>query len=439
MSSFFTRAGQLARITPSARPDDPLGLVAENLRESPCATLPVFDFFAPDDEPPKEGEPTPRIIGLVEERDLSKAVAPLLDEAEARRSEDAEGFLPELSRVDPLMPGPYLRRTFDQAQREAGEELRGKAITARDVMRHNVGMIPARFTLHRALGMLDAFDASALPVIDDASGRYAGMISRADIVAALGGSVRPPAAGGMATPLGVWLTTGGVAAGAPMLGLFLTGLSMGAMLCGTDAILRFTLAALSEDWGQAFASGRLGAESVNGSLLNLAITVVHIFMFLGAMRLTPLAGIHAAEHQTVWAIERGVALTPENVSKMPRAHPRCGTNLMVLLGLFLIIFSHLPSFEKDTILIALVFIYFAWRELGTLVQLHLTTRKASPKQLESGIRAGEELLRKFQAEPRVPASFAVRLFNSGIVLSAGGFLIVQWLYLAALSLIAARP
>lgn len=420
-------------------PDDPLGLVAENLRESTCSALPVFDRLYLDDAPSKNGEPAPRIVGLVEERDLSKVVAPLFEQSESQRSEDFEGFLPELSSVDPLMVGPALRRSYEQTGHAAGESLRGQSICARDVMRSNVGMVPARFTLHRALGMLDAFDASALPVIDDASGRYVGMIARADIVAALGHAVRPPSAGGMATPLGVWLTTGGVSAGAPPIGLFLSGLSMGAMLCATDFLLQVLLAALSPAWGTAYAAGRLGTESMNGSAFNLLITMAHSLLFLGAMRLSPLAGIHAAEHQTVWAIEKGIALTPENVARMPRAHPRCGTNLMALMGLILIVFGHLPSFDKGTILIALVFIYFAWRDLGTLMQLHLTTKKASRKQLESGIRAGEELLLKYQQQPNVPRSFGMRLFNSGLLMSSAGFLLVQWSYQSILSALALRP
>ncbi len=439
MTSFFTRAGQLARHTPSARPDDPLGLVAENLRESTCSALPVFDRVWLEDAPRRDDESGPHIIGLVEERDLSKVVAPLFAESESQRAEDFNDFLPELSRADPLMVGPVLRRSFEQSGHATGENLRGQSISARDVMRTNVGMIPARFTLHRALNMLDAFDASALPVIDDASGRYLGMIARADIVAALGHAVRPPSAGGMATPLGVWLTTGGVSAGVPPVGLFLSGLTMGTFLCATDFLLQVLLSALNADWGTAYASGRLGVESSNGNAFNLLITLAHSLLFLGAMRLSPLAGIHAAEHQTVWAIEKGIALTPENVALMPRAHPRCGTNLMALMGLILIVFGHLPSFDKGTILIALVFIYFAWRDLGTLMQLHLTTKPATKKQLESGIRAGEELLKKYQQQPNVPGSLGMRLFNSGLVMSAAGFLCVQWIYQAILSSMMLRP
>src|SRR4028118_1066792 len=69
----FVRAGQLARETPYARPDDSLGLVAENLRESNYGTIPVFDSI--------EVEPrrlrSEILLGVVDERDLSRLLTPI--------------------------------------------------------------------------------------------------------------------------------------------------------------------------------------------------------------------------------------------------------------------------------------------------------------------------------------------------------------------------
>ena len=62
-----------------------------------------------------------------------------------------------------------------------------------------------------------------MPVLDE-SNRYLGMISRADVLSALTGYIRPASVGGMATPLGVWLTDGVLNGGAPVIGLFLSGL-----------------------------------------------------------------------------------------------------------------------------------------------------------------------------------------------------------------------
>ena len=137
-------------------------------------------------------------------------------------------------------------------------------------------------------------------------------------------------------------------------------------------------------------------------------------------RLTPMAGIHAAEHQTVWAIERGLALTPESVERMPRAHPRCGTNLMALAGLMTIMLQHSPSFSSWNILITLLFTFLLWRRFGTFLQEYFTTRPATLNQIESGIKAGREIIEKYQAQPRALPPLAQRLFNSGILLSGAG-------------------
>jgi hypothetical protein len=162
--------------------------------------------------------------------------------------------------------------------------------------------------------------------------------------------------------------------------------------------------------------------SAGGELVNLVFTAVEGLLFLLVLRALPMAGVHAAEHQTVWAIERGLPLRPEFVKQMPRAHPRCGTNLVALAILIQITLGHLPSFDPFLVLLTMLFIYLAWRSFGTFLQEWFTTRPASPKQLESGIRAGVELMEKYQAQPHVLGSFGQRLFNSGILLSALGII-----------------
>ncbi len=127
----------------------------------------------------------------------------------------------------------------------------------------------------------------------------------------------------------------------------------------------------------------------------------------------------------MWAIERGVPLTPEIVAQMPRAHPRCGTNLMALAGLITIIFQHLPSFDPSVILLSLIFVYFSWRSFGEILQNYFTTKPATKKQLESGIRAGREVLEKYQDEPHVLPSFGARLLRSGLAYSALGMVSVM--------------
>lgn len=442
----FSRAGQVARITPVALADDPIGLVAENLRASGCGTIPVVDrLVAGGDEADPGGTNwqrmarQARVIGVIDERDLANAVLPILEAQESLRRavpisvgaiDESAVFVPSRNGHGPEngRDGEFEALTQSEDAPLLPPLAEVTQLTARDVMRSDFGIVPALFSLHNALITLDRYDCAALPVIEP-DGGFRGMISRSDAISALGRNMRPPTVGGMATPLGVWLTTGVLSAGAPPLGLFLSGVTLG--LCAIFAYfaLLIPLAFINPEWAALFASGRLGAFSSDGSLLNLVITLVHSLVFLSAMRFLPLSGTHAAEHQTVWAIERGLPLVPEVVAKMPRAHPRCGTNLMALAGLIEIVFQHLPSFDSGTILFTLLFIYLTWRNFGEMLQVVFTTKPATPRQLESGISAGRALIEKYQDEPHVRASFGASLLRSGLIYSAGGMLTVFWPFL----------
>jgi CBS domain-containing protein len=379
----FTQAGQLARPAPIALPDDSIGHLAQNLRESPFGALPVLDRV-PAERRMSAADAVPvRVLGMVIESDLVHCPA-------------ADG-----------------KSTFTASPENS--------CTASSIMRGDLGFVPAVFSLENALSTLQRYDVPALPVIDGNS-NYLGLISHADVLAAMNKQVRPPMVGGMATPLGVWLTDGHISAGAPTLGLFLSGILMGLCYIFSFLVMLFALYFINHDLAAQFVSGRIGAESTSGSWFNLLVTLAQGFLFLGAFRLLPIAGTHAAEHQTVWAMERGLELTPENVRQMPRAHPRCGTNLVALAGLIEIVFQHLPAFDPGTILFALLFIYLFWRSLGEWLQNWFTTRPANLKQLQSGIKAGTELMQKYQEQPQVVTSFGRRLFNSGLIYSGVGMI-----------------
>ena len=415
----FVRAGQLARETPYARPDDSLALVAENLRESHYGTIPIFDSV--EVNPRKLRHETLR--GVIDEGDLSRALNPSRTHA-VRIGIGASGEHIEYSKSEHSKhetngySDAYARDAsngapdFDQAPRLVTQ------LTARDAMR-DVGFVPSVFSLQNALAALDRYEVNALPVIDGVQG-FQGMISRSDVVAALGGQVRPPVVGGMATPLGVWLTTGSLSAGVSNFALFLSGVSMALCFMFSEIVISGARAFADARYANVFAPGRLAAQFDNSNLFNVLVTIAQLALFLGLFRLLPLSGYHAAEHQTVWAIERGLPLRPEIVKQMPRAHPRCGTNLVALSLMITIIFDHLPSTDSGTVLLALLFVFFAWRSFGTALQNHFTTRPASPKQLESGIKAGRELLEKYQQNPHEMESFAARLLNSGIFYSMAG-------------------
>lgn len=51
---------------------------------------------------------------------------------------------------------------------------------------------------------------------------------------------------------------------------------------------------------------------------------------------------HGAEHKSIFCYEAGEELTPENVKKYKRFHPRCGTSFMFVIILISILISSLP-------------------------------------------------------------------------------------------------
>ena len=80
--------------------------------------------------------------------------------------------------------------------------------------------------------------------------------------------------------------------------------------------------------------------------------VVRIAIFLGYMVLVSRMKdirrtfmYHGAEHKTIFCYEAGLPLTTENVRKMSRFHPRCGTSFMIIMLIVgIIIGIFIPSF-----------------------------------------------------------------------------------------------
>ena len=85
----------------------------------------------------------------------------------------------------------------------------------------------------------------------------------------------------------------------------------------------------------------------NMLLLNLVEGVIRMVIFAGYMLLVSrmsemkrVFAYHGAEHKTIRCYEAGLPLTVENVRKMTRKHPRCGTSfLLVVMLLSILIFS----------------------------------------------------------------------------------------------------
>lgn len=291
-----------------------------------------------------------------------------------------------------------------------------------------LSVLPFTPTTH-ALQVMQEHGFSSLPVVSQ-NGEYLGTVLRSDVLALTCDTVRPPLVGGMATPLGVYLTGGGVRAGAGDLGLFLTG-----VLLMTLNLIALVLVYSGSRWVQQHTGIPLYAMllSPTASLLDwqdwvgMALRAMPIVLFLLLVRLSPIAGIHAAEHMAVHAIERGEPLEPEFVQHMPRVHPRCGTNLAAGALVFLTLANLNVGIYRDvTLLLAFVTTLLVWRPIGNLLQALFTTRPPSERQLRNGIEVGRQLLHRYQMQGYRPLTLRERIWNMGILQIAAGMMVVWW-------------
>ena len=86
--------------------------------------------------------------------------------------------------------------------------------------------------------------------------------------------------------------------------------------------------------------------------------VMKVFIFIGYLLLTSLMKdirrtfeYHGAEHKTIFCYEAGEELTPENVKKYKRFHPRCGTSFLFIIIILNIFIFSLPIFTWENVLI----------------------------------------------------------------------------------------
>ena len=253
-----------------------------------------------------------------------------------------------------------------------------------------------------ALRRFDSERVDRLIVVDD-HGRVMGQIRPSDLYPKKRILPRPALVGGMATPFGVYLTTGAIRGGASLLAVVSTG------------TLMFTMLACSNVIG-TFATQPLAHSQLPGFLKDSIPAVLILCLFGLIMRLIPLSGTHAAEHMVVHAMERGEELVPEVVARMPRVHPRCGTNIAVGMTLFLSIYGiEWIKYDDIRFLTAAIVTLFSWRPLGSLVQYYITTKKPTEAQIRSGIKAGNELMSRFATAKSTQASIPVRIWNSGLL------------------------
>ncbi len=267
---------------------------------------------------------------------------------------------------------------------------------------------------------MDETQADTLPVVD-AHGFLLGMAGRGDLVRDLVRPFRPPTVGGMATPMGVYLTTGRVSGGAGTGALALTGFVMFSVVIISTIAQAFIGAQLETIPAIARVAQALPVP-VQSALELLIPYLAQTGLFLLLLRFSSVAGFHAAEHQVVHALERSEPLLAENVRAMPRVHPRCGTNLvagasiLMVGGMTLQPFLHEGAYALSG-MVALAY----WRSVGAWLQQHVTTRPATDAQIESGIRAAQELLDRHGQAPFASARPLTRLWRMGFAQIFLGF------------------
>ncbi len=75
-------------------------------------------------------------------------------------------------------------------------------------------------------------------------------------------------------------------------------------------------------------------------LIRIVIFMAYIMLSARLKEMKRVFAYHGAEHKTIRCYEAGLPLTVENVRKMTRLHPRCGTSfLLVVMILSILVFS----------------------------------------------------------------------------------------------------
>lgn len=124
---------------------------------------------------------------------------------------------------------------------------------------------------------------------------------------------------------------------------------------------------------------------------------------------------HGAEHKTIFCYENGLELTVENVRKMKRFHPRCGTSfliIMLLIGIFIGFFipPTIPTWLRVLIKLLLLplivgigyeLIKLAGRHNNLFTRIisapgvwlqHITTKEPDDSMIECAIAAIREVI-----------------------------------------------
>ena len=85
--------------------------------------------------------------------------------------------------------------------------------------------------------------------------------------------------------------------------------------------------------------------------LKVVIFICYLLLCLLMKDIRRTFEYHGAEHKSIFCYEAGEELTPENVKKYKRFHPRCGTSFMFVIIIISILVSSLPIFTWENTLL----------------------------------------------------------------------------------------
>ena len=107
-------------------------------------------------------------------------------------------------------------------------------------------------------------------------------------------------------------------------------------------IATFTAGNIENDLVQHFVEG----------LVRIAIFIGYLALISRTPDIRRVFQYHGAEHMTIHALEAGEPLRPEYVRRHPTAHPRCGTEFLVVVILLSILAFSLVGRQAPLVMIA---------------------------------------------------------------------------------------
>ena len=88
--------------------------------------------------------------------------------------------------------------------------------------------------------------------------------------------------------------------------------------------------------------------SIFEGVIKMLIFLTYMFLISKMKDIKRVFEYHGAEHKTIACYEAGEELTPENVKKYTRFHPRCGTSFLLFVMIVSIaLYAFLPKFSGE--------------------------------------------------------------------------------------------